>query len=314
MDDDAIAALPPGVVLARDGAAAGVGCDALRRAVGSGQLVRVRSGAYVRSTEWASARPETRHRMAVDAASRQLAAPVFCHESAAAVWGLPLVGADDGVHVLGPAGADGSRAGLGTRAGVTRHAARPDVRVVDRDGLRVTSPVDTVLAVAASRDLRRSLPVADAAVRAGLVTREDLARGASARDRTRGVRRMRVVAHLADGRAESAGESVSRARIHLDGFVQPDLQVPFVRRGAVVARVDFWWAGPRVVGEFDGRKKYRVDGVDDRRALEDRLWDEKRREDRLRDAGLRVVRWTWQDAWRPGPLAALLRSASVPRA
>jgi hypothetical protein len=34
---------------------------------------------------------------------------------------------------------------------------------------------------------------------------------------------MRVVARLADGRAESAGESLSRARIHLDGFAQPDL-------------------------------------------------------------------------------------------
>lgn len=313
MDPELLDSLPHGVLLSRDAAAAGVGNRALRRAVRAGALVQVRPGAYVRSGEWGAAPAEARHLMAVDAASRQLAAAEFSHESAAAVWGLPLVGGSAGVHVLGPAADDGARRGLGTRAGVTRHAARPGVRVVERDGVRVTCPLDTVLAIAGARDLRRSLPVADAAVRAGLVTADALRAAAGERAGTRDVRRIRVVARLADGRSESAGESLSRARIHLDGFVQPDLQVPFVRRGALIARVDFWWAGARVVGEFDGRKKYRVDGILDRCRLEDRVWAEKRREDRLRRSGLRVVRWTWQDAWQPGPLAALLRDAGVPR-
>ncbi|WP_431836288.1 type IV toxin-antitoxin system AbiEi family antitoxin domain-containing protein [Cellulomonas sp. Y8] len=316
MDRDMLDSLPPGVLLARDAAAAGTGCHALRRAVRAGALVRVRPGAYVRRAEWDVAQAEARHLMVVEAASRQLADPEFSHESAAAVWGLPLVGdgLGDAVHVLGPATEDGARRGLGTRAGVTRHAARPSVRVVEHAGIHVTSPADTVLAIAGARDLRRSLPVADAAVRAGLVTADELRAAARGRVGTRDVRRLRAVALLANGRSESAGESLSRARMHLDGFVQPDLQVPFVHRGVLVARVDFWWADARVVGEFDGRKKYRVDGVGDRRALEERVWAEKRREDRLRHAGFRVVRWTWQDAWQPGPLAALLRGAGVPRA
>lgn len=315
MDEDPIDCLPPGVVLARDADAAGIGRDALRRAVGSGRLVRARPGAYVRAAEWSRATPEDRHLMAVRAAARQLADPVFSHESAAAVWGLPLVAAPEGVHVLGPVGPQHRSRGTGTRAGVTRHAARRGVEVVERAGLRVTGVVDTVLAVARSRDLRRSLAVADAAVRAGLVPASLLRQEAARLAGVPGARRARLVAGLADGRAESAGESVSRARIHLDGFAQPDLQVPFVRRGQHVARVDFWWpgAGPGVVGEFDGRKKYRVDGVDDRRSLEERVWAEKRREDRLRSAGLTVVRWTWREAWGPGPLSALLRDAGVPR-
>lgn len=314
MDDDALDSLPAGVLLARDAAAAGMGRHALRRAAADGALVRVRAGAYVRGADWAAAPPEQRHLMAVVAATRQLASPVFSHESAAAVWGLPLVHAGPGVHVLGPVREDGARLGPGNRAGVTRHAARAGVRVLERDGLRVTSPAETVLAIAAARDLRRSLPVADAAVRARLVTAAELGEAVERRAGTRGVRRMRVVARLADGRAESAGESLSRARIHLDGFAQPDLQVPMVRRGAFVARVDSWWADAGVVGEFDGRKKYRVDGVGDRRTVEDRVWEEKRREDQLRSAGLRVLRWTWADAWHPGPLSDLLRAAGVPRA
>lgn len=314
MDDALLDPLPAGVLLARDAAAAGLGRHVLRRALSSGTLAQVRPGAYVRGDEWRAAQPEDRLRLAVAAAERQLAAPVFSHESAAAVWGLPVVAGAPGVHVLGPVAVDGSRRGLGTRGDVTRHAARADVQVVERDGVRVTGALDTVLAIAAARDLRRSLPVADAAIRAGVLTADELRAATTARSGTRAVRRLRVVAGLADGRAESAGESVSRARIHLDGFVQPGLQVPMVRRGALVARVDFWWGDVRVAGEFDGRKKYRVAGVDDRRALEDRVWAEKRREDVLRSAGLRVVRWTWQEAWHPGSLARMLSAAGVPRA
>jgi hypothetical protein len=312
--DDLLDSLPPGVILHRDAAAGGIGGHALRRALRDGSLARVRTGAYVRGAEWRTSSPEGRQLLAVRAAARQLTDPVFSHESAAAVWGLPLVEAAEGVHVLGPPGADGSPRGTGTRAGITRHGAAAGVSVVERDGLRVTGVLDTVLAMARDRDLRRALPAADAALRAGLVTADALRAEVARRAGARGARRMRVVAALADGQAESAGESVSRARIHLDGYAQPALQVPIVRGGSTVARVDFWWRDVRVVGEFDGRRKYRVDGVGDRRALEERVWAEKRREDLVRAAGTRVVRWTWHEAWHPGPLSALLRDAGVPRA
>ncbi|WP_454049687.1 hypothetical protein [Cellulomonas sp. Marseille-Q8402] len=313
MRDDLLGSLPPGVILHRDAAAGGIGGHALRRALRDGSLAQVRPGAYVRGAEWSASSPEGRQLLAVRAAARQLVDPVFSHESAAAVWGLPLVGAAGGVHVLGPPGADGRPRGTGTRAGVTRHAAGAGVPVAVRDGLRVTGALDTVLALARDRDLRRALAAADAALRSGLVTGDGLRDEVARRAGARGARRMRVVAALADGRVESAGESVSRARIHLDGFAQPALQVPFVRGGSTVARVDFWWRDARVVGEFDGRKKYRADGVDDRRAVEERVWSEKRREDMIRAAGIRVVRWTWSEAWHPGPLSALLAAAGVPR-
>ena len=64
----------------------------------------------------------------------------------------------------------------------------------------------------------------------------------------------------------------------------------------MIGRVDFWWPDLGLVGEFDGRMKYRLDGVEDGRPLEDRLWTEKTREDRLRAAGARVARWTWDVA------------------
>lgn len=307
-----MAALPAGVVLASEAEAVGVNGRALGAAVRAGLLVRLRSGAYQRRHEIAGATPEARHLQVVRAAARQLREPVFSHESAAVVWGLPVVAHVGGLHVLGPHAGDGAPHASGRRGDLTRHAWR-GARVVETGGLRVTSALDTVAALASGRDLLRALPAAEAAVTRGLVTPEEIADVAAARSATRGVRTLRSVAALVDGRSESPGESVSRARIHLDGFDQPELQTSVVDRRGVIGRVDFWWPGARVVGEFDGRVKYRTDGVDDRRAVEDRVWAEKRREDRIRATGARVARWTWQDAWRPGALYRLLTEAGVPR-
>ncbi|MGJ9425580.1 hypothetical protein ACHABX_07005 [Nesterenkonia halotolerans] len=118
---------------------------------------------------------------------------------------------------------------------------------------------------------------------------------------------------FADALSESAGESLSRVRIHELGFEPPVLQVSF-ELGSTEARVDFYWPGCGVVGEFDGKVKYlradELSGV----SVEEVVWREKLREDALRARGLRVVRWTWDDLRRPGALEARLRAAGVPLA
>lgn len=65
------------------------------------------------------------------------------------------------------------------------------------------------------------------------------------------------------------------------------------------------------MGEFDGRLKYRAGGVRDARAPEERVWAEKRREDRLRALGLRVVRWTWETALDPARLGVVLAAVGL---
>ena len=67
--------------------------------------------------------------------------------------------------------------------------------------------------------------------------------------------------------------------------------------GRFIGRVDFWWRHAGVIGECDGRLKY-TDRAD--------LYAEKRREDALRELGLTVVRWGWQDL-RGEALARRLR-------
>jgi hypothetical protein len=312
-EPDPLAPLPPGVLLAREVAGAAGGDDVLRRAVRAGQVVRVRTGAYVRCAEWSAAGPEDRHRMLVDAVGRQFADPVFSHESAAVLWRLPLVTEPRAVHVLGPRTPDGGWRGAGVRAGVARHGAPATTETTEIGGVRCTSARDTVLALAGARDLLRSLPVVDRAVRDGVVTAAGLREEIASRPGRPGSRRAAVAVALADARPESVGESVSRARIHLDGLEAPQLQQLVRDRDGPVGRVDFWWPGPRVAGEFDGRLKYRVAGLAGPPAVEDRLWAEKRREDRIRHGGIRVVRWTWADLWRPGVLRDRLLTVGVPR-
>lgn len=305
--------LPSGVILAGEATAIGVGSRALTSAVRDGRLVRLRSGAYLRTDQWDRETPAGRYRWVVRAAARQLRDPVFSHESAAVLWHLPVAGRQRTVHVLGPQAPDGAARGMGRRGDVHWHSAARVPPVEVRDGARVTDIATTVAALGAVRGLLTTLAAADHALHEGLVTRPDLADAVGRLGRGHGVRRARTLVELADATSGSPGESASRARMHLEGFVAPQLQKPFSDDAGRFAIVDFWWPEVGVVGEFDGRVKYRIDGVDDRRRIEDRLWAEKLREDRLRALGVRVVRWTWSDIWRPGALAHLLTTAGVPR-
>ncbi len=300
--------LPTGLILLEDVRRVGADTGELYAAVRRGELVRVRPGAFVRGDEWNAVDRAGRQRLVVVAASRQLQDPVFSHESAAAVWGMPVFGEPTSVHVTGP-----WRGGGGSRPGVVRHSATDGTAAVLHDGVYVTPAAATVVALARSTPFTCAVATADYALREGLVTSEALERELPGRS-ARGTRRARAVIAFADPRAESPGESISRARMHEAGLVAPEQQVRLRDGAGVIGRVDFWWRALRLVGEFDGRIKYRIGGVADRRTLEDRLWDEKVREDRMRDAGLRVVRWTWDDAWEPGRLADRLARFGVSRA
>jgi hypothetical protein len=99
-----------------------------RRSHARGELVRVAPRRYVESAAWRGLRREERHALrTVAAVGRMRDEVVVSHTSAAAVWGMP---------VLGPPLArvlttDPARARTHTGAHVTRHAAR--TRTIWRD-------------------------------------------------------------------------------------------------------------------------------------------------------------------------------------
>jgi hypothetical protein len=102
-----------------------------------------------------------------------------------------------------------------------------------------------------------------------------------------GIRRAGRVVAFADPSSESPGESLSRVAIAAGGLPAPRTQAWVGSADEEIGRVDFLWAEERTVGEFDGRVKYGNPTA---------LWAEKLGEDRMRDAGFEVVRWTWAEA------------------
>ena len=80
-------------------------------------------------------------------------------------------------------------------------------------------------------------------------------------------------------------------------------------RGRFVGRCDFGWKEQRTLGEFDGKKKYGALLLKPGQSPEDALFDEKQREDWLRDLGWQVVRWIWADLYQPAALLERLNRA-----
>ncbi|MGB7818344.1 MAG: type IV toxin-antitoxin system AbiEi family antitoxin domain-containing protein [Ornithinibacter sp.] len=143
---------------------------------------------------------------------------------------------------------------------------------------------------------------ADDALRRGLVSLGQLETAAGLVATWPGSCRVRSMLAFVDGRSESVGETRCRIELVSHGIrVQPQAVIR-ERDGSVVARVDLLVEGQAVVVEFDGKVKYAA-------GEPQVLWDEKRREDRLRALGYAVVRITWADLERPGAAVAKVRRA-----
>jgi hypothetical protein len=283
--------LLPGLRLRPELLATGLSDDDLARLRRSGRLGRVRRGAYLDGTDERLHTQEARHVLAARAAVMQLPpGAVVSHVSAALLHGLPAWGVPlERVHVTRDGISGGHR-----RPALHVHVTplQPD-EITTVDGLSVTTVARTVADLARTAPFAQAVAVADAALRRGAITREALDGAVERAPRRRGVRYARRVGAFADAGAESVGESRSRVLLHGARLPPPVLQWEVPARRAV-GRTDFAWPELRTVGEFDGRVKY---GRLLRPGQEpgDVVFAEKRREDAIRDAGFRVVRWVWAD-------------------
>jgi len=158
-----------------------------------------------------------------------------------------------------------------------------------------------VLNLARTLPMTQAVAAGDRALALGL-TRQQLGTGLSAMEHWPGVRAARRVVGFLDVRAESVGESVSRVRLMEEGLPRPEPQHEIFRPdGRLIARVDFYWDEHKAVGELDGKIKYgRL--LKPGQRVEDVIFDEKVREDAVRDLGLQVVRWIWPNLYRTGVL------------
>jgi hypothetical protein len=174
--------------------------------------------------------------------------------------------------------------------------------VVRHGPFRITSVARTLVDCAREWPLEQAVVAMDAALLAGRTTPRELSHVATAQRSWRGAPRARRAIGLADGRAESPLESRGRLRIVGSGLPTPELQVEIRSEGRLVGVVDAWFDDAAVAVEFDGRVKYTDPWRD--RAAGRVLWEEKRREDRLRALGIRVVRIAGADLGEDWPATA----------
>lgn len=141
---------------------------------------------------------------------------------------------------------------------------------------------------------------ADHALHTGKVTLDELTETARGIRRWPRSGRARSMLSFVSEKHETPGESLTNMGCAAYGIeLVPQVRI-YDEGGRVVARVDFRVKGTNVVVEFDGKMKYTEDGV---------LWDEKKREDRLRALGYVVVRITWADVMQgAGTVVAKVRA------
>jgi very-short-patch-repair endonuclease len=282
LDLDERASRRGGVLTRADLDAAGLTSGGAQRALASGRLCSVRYGAFSTPAFIASLGGDrwALHAVQVRAALTMAGeCSVASGASAAALHGMDMFGTPPLRPILTrPAELSGH--GGGARRTRSRVARLPEEQVVRLLVWPVTGVARTVVDVARRQDERCAVVAGDCALRQGLPVseiEEVLAAGA----RPPGIRRAREGLALFDERAESPLESLTRLALYRAGLPPPELQCVI---GSY--RVDFCWPLARLVLEVDGRLKY---------SSSEALFEEKRREDRIRGQGFRMLRGTWDD-------------------
>lgn len=293
--------------LRRDLLARGFTDTEIRTAVRQGTLIRLAPGSFVPGEQYRSLDREDRYRLMVQAVARHRDDGVVAsHSSAAALHGLPLVRTPLELVHLTRAGRGGAR----RTDRVQVHSA--DVPPGERtriDDVAVTTVDRTLIDLARAESRDTSVTAIDAALHEQLVPPQRLVASLAAARCRPGIPRARRALALADGRAESPGETLTRLSLIDHGILDLEPQVWIVDEcGRRVARVDLALLAYGVLLEFDGFVKYeRL--LRPGESPSDAVVREKRREERVTELGWLVIRVIWADLRRPDLLARRVQDA-----
>jgi very-short-patch-repair endonuclease len=237
---------------------------------------------------------EVTHRLrAVAAALLLVPDGVVTGLSAAVLWGVDLAGPADDVELTLPPGTNPPR-----HPGLRVRRARIDPADVGRrSGVRVSGPVTTALRIASVLPGDDAVVAVDRLAVARVVDLDALRVRAGIRGATSA--RVRTVCTLADGLAGSPQETKLRLLMRRAGLPEPVAQHEIRHGGRFVARVDFAWPELKVAVEYDGLWH----------AQDDQFGKDRRRLNRLREAGWTVVFVTAADLHDPHRLIASIRAA-----
>jgi hypothetical protein len=267
-------------------------------------MVRIRYGTYAKASLVAAAEedPVLAHALNVAKAVDGLSGAVASHQSAATLRGLDLLGRlpDGAVCITVP---PGTRVGCYRRANVIRHsAALPEAHITRLFGVLTTTAARTAVDIARSGTFMAGVVTADSALHQRWTSKTELRRVLASCDRWPGIGHARTVVDFASSLAESVLESCARVVFHERGLPPPELQVVILGQGgSKIARVDFFWRDYGVVAEADGLLKYQASADAIAELKRDRL---------LREQGLDVIHFTWEELFRePGRVVQRILAA-----
>jgi hypothetical protein len=313
-----------------------------RRLFAAGAISRLRRGFYVPTDLWVGLEVHDRFLLVLAAHAHANPGTVFCGETALFLHGIPTVKAPLAVEVatsttsrLGVRPSTFEARGDGDLAAKARELGAHPIRRHHHDDIEpvtvgefATVPLALALVeVLAAGKFARGLTVADGVLRlqrdVPLLDRSEVVAAIGNLQHQSHRRRSELIAGLARVGAESPGESVGRALMHLFGFPEPKLQVAHYDALGFVGRTDYYWGQSEAgcalhsrerldpAGEFDGWGKYfrqtMTRGEDPREIIR----REKRRENRLLALGHPVLRLDWLDLERPAQFRAKLSAVGL---
>lgn len=268
----------------------GLSASGVRSRVAAGDLHRLQQGVY--AVGHSLLMQEGRFMAAVLACGEEA---VLSHRSAADLWGMRRDGRGR-IDVTAP--------GRRGRAPMSIDAHRDgSLRAQDRaivNGIPCTSAARTLLdlaGVVGSRELRNAITQAEVLRIFDLSAVREVLRRSRGR---RGVARLRLVIALHDPRDERARGELERRFLALcrrATLPLPEVNAP-VAIGEDQVEADFLWAEARLIVEADDRRSHGTVTAFEK---------DRRRDQRLQEAGWRVVRCTWrQVVFEPSPLISTL--------
>ncbi|MFC4149099.1 type IV toxin-antitoxin system AbiEi family antitoxin domain-containing protein [Micromonospora mangrovi] len=290
-----------GVVSAAQALSVGFSRDQIRHLVRSGRWTRVARGRFVPAAEVdAVALRRARIRAAVASLGPGAVAVL---DTAAELHGIGGLRVGSAIHVSVPV--DRPRPQRRTGELVVHQLTLDRSRdLCTLAGIPATTPLRTVADVILRVDRYPAVCVVDSAVNRRLVTDDDLAAIPALITGRRGAVAARRFLAEADGRAQSPLETRTRLRC-VDGGVPPDVLQLEVRDddGYLLGVGDLGWRSARLIAEADGRAPHRTPAA---------LFEDRIRQNRLVNAGWRVLRFTWSDTLRPDYIPAAVHSALRP--
>jgi hypothetical protein len=217
---------------------------------------------------------------------------VFSGRTAAWLHGLDMPPCDP-IEVTLPLGSPTSRL-----VGVAvRRSAVDAGETVMRRGLPATSMVRTIADLGRRLPLVEAVAALDMAMHRRLVDPVDLVSWAGTHPRCRGVARLRRALELAEPKTESVMETRLRLLLVLARLPKPLAQISLVDEdGHFVGRPDFYYPLHRLALEYDGS------------GHRENLTGDNRRQNRMVDAGYRLLRFTAADVLSaPDSVVTLVR-------